>query len=163
MPASVRTCAKGVLAMRMCLLLVPDSFVCPLHPVDYQVLTHISAEETRIRWVQTQTRADNLFLKIKELVNSGIYAAEDVLHHLMALLSGGWEETKEKSGEAYGAGKAKTSEVYEEGKAKAGEAQGWAGKKKGEAEGWAEEKVDNARKATGEKVKVGGQKIKGEL
>ncbi|KAF8966874.1 hypothetical protein BDZ97DRAFT_1805672, partial [Flammula alnicola] len=38
-------------------------------------------QETRIRWIQTQTRAETLFAKIKEIVNSGIYKAEDVLFY----------------------------------------------------------------------------------
>jgi len=53
-------------------------------------------EETRIRYVQTTSKADSLFTKIKEVVNSGVYRAEEVLLRVMHLLSGGWEESKEK-------------------------------------------------------------------
>jgi len=53
-------------------------------------------EETRIRYVQSMTKAESLYSKIKELVNSGVYRAEEVLYRVMHLLSGGWEETKEK-------------------------------------------------------------------
>lgn len=80
--------------------------------------------------MQSQTRAESLFAKIKELVNSGYFKAEDVLHNIMSLLVGGWEETKH------------------------------AGEK---TQDWADEKANEARLKAGEKVKVTGQKMKGEL
>jgi hypothetical protein len=107
-------------------------------------LTSIT-EETRIRWVQTQTRAESLLVKIKEVINSGIYKAEDTLSHLFALLSGGWEEKKERA------------------KDKGAEGRDYLEKKAGEGRDWADEKVGDARETAGEKIKVGGQKLKGEL
>ncbi len=126
-------------------------------------LTSAFAEETRIRWLQTRTRADALYGKIKDVVNSGIFKTEDTLSHLFALLSGGWEDTKDKSADG-----------YEKTKSKVGEGRAYADEKAGEASSWAEERVDDvkkstgekvheAREAAGEKVKVGGQKLKGEL
>lgn len=54
------------------------------------------AEETRIRWVQTQTHAETLFNKISELVNSGVYKAEDALIKIFSILTGSnWGETKD--------------------------------------------------------------------
>ena len=110
------------------------------------------AEETRIRWLQTRTRADSLLSKVKDVINSGIYRAEDTLSHLWALLSGGWEETKNHS-----------SDAYEKGKDKGAEGQAYLEKKAGETRDWVQEKADGARETAGEKIKVGGQKIKGEL
>ena len=55
--------------------------------IDLPVVT----EETRIRWIQTQNSAEALFTKIKEVVNSGVYRAEEALHRLVSLLTGGWE------------------------------------------------------------------------
>ncbi|KJA22101.1 hypothetical protein HYPSUDRAFT_117994, partial [Hypholoma sublateritium FD-334 SS-4] len=45
-------------------------------------------QETRVRWVQSQQRAETIFEKIKELVNSGLYKAEDVISRIMSLLKG---------------------------------------------------------------------------
>ena len=47
-------------------------------------------EETRIRWVQTQTRAEALLAKIQELVNDSVYKTEDILSRVLSVLSGGW-------------------------------------------------------------------------
>lgn len=113
---------------------------------------NIIAEETRVRWLQSQTRAETLLVKIKEVINSGIYKAEDTLFHLMALLSGGWEDTKDRS-----------ADVYEKAKDKAGEGKGFLEKKASETRDWAQEKINRARETTGEKMKVGGEKLKGEL
>ncbi|CAA7262116.1 unnamed protein product [Cyclocybe aegerita] len=109
-------------------------------------------QEVRIRYVRTQTTAEAIFTKIKDLVNSGIYKAEDALHHLMAILNTGWEDTKEKSYDGYEEAKHRGDRGWEDAKRQAGN-----------AEGWAAEKVNGAREKVGEKVKVGGQKIKGEL
>lgn len=37
----------------------------------------VHAEETRIRWVQTSTRAENIFSRLKGIVNSSVEAAEE--------------------------------------------------------------------------------------
>ncbi|KAF8999783.1 hypothetical protein BDQ17DRAFT_733076 [Cyathus striatus] len=69
-------------------------------------------QEVRIRWIQTQTRAEAIFTKIKDIVNGGVLTIEDALHRVLVLLSGGWEETKEKTYEGLRAGEA----GYEEAK-----------------------------------------------
>jgi hypothetical protein len=125
--------------------------------------TFTFAEETRIRWLQTRTRADALYGKIKEVVNSGIFKTEDVLTHLFALLSGGWEDTKDKSADAYEKTKSKVGEGRAYADEKAGEASGWAGEKVDDVKKSAGDKIHDAREAAGEKVKVSGQKLKGEL
>ncbi|KAF5314381.1 hypothetical protein D9619_011790 [Psilocybe cf. subviscida] len=43
---------------------------------------------------KARTTADSVYAKIKEIVNSGVYNAEDVLYPIMVLLGTGWEETK---------------------------------------------------------------------
>ncbi|KAF8900184.1 hypothetical protein CPB84DRAFT_1815495 [Gymnopilus junonius] len=112
----------------------------------------ILLQEVRVRWVQTKSRAETIYDRIKEMVNSGIYRAEDVLHHVLALLNGGWEETKGKvegtkrSGEqAWDDAKKKASGDYEK------------------AANWASDSAEDARQKAGEKIKVTGQKVKGEL
>ncbi|KAJ7353333.1 hypothetical protein DFH08DRAFT_922997 [Mycena albidolilacea] len=47
-------------------------------------------QETRIRWVQTQTR----FAKIRDFVNSGVEATEETLAHLVKLVMGESEKAK---------------------------------------------------------------------
>ena len=106
----------------------------------------------RIRWLQSRTRAETLLVNIKEVINSGIYKAEDTLFHLMALLSGGWEDTKDRS-----------SDAYEKVKDKADESKGYLEKKASEMRDWAQEKMNRAQETTGEKMKVAGEKLKGEL
>ena len=111
----------------------------------YQSLT----EETRIRWVQTQNSAEALFTKIKEVVNSGAYRAEEALHRLFSLLIG-----KGKSCASYEDG------VYGDAKSK------WEETKKSGADAfetsaeWADDIVDKGREKLGEKVK---EKMTGEL
>jgi len=120
-------------------------------------------EETRIRWIQTQTRAETLLARIREVINSGIFKIEEALSHLFALLSGGWGETKGKSAEAYETTKGKVDEGQEYLQKKASDSGEWAHEKAGDASGWARQKVHDAKEVVGEKVKVSGQKIKGEL
>src|ERR1700709_954097 len=45
------------------------------------------AEETRIRWVQASTRAETLFAKLKEIVNSSVGAVEDRLTRILEVRS----------------------------------------------------------------------------
>ncbi|KAF9478563.1 hypothetical protein BDN70DRAFT_879790 [Pholiota conissans] len=107
-------------------------------------------QETRIRWVQAHGRAENIFAKIKELVNSGIYKADEVLTKIMNLLKGDLDDglTSLKSTEAYDAATHKAEQ------AKAGVKDG-----KANAEDWVGEKVESA----GDKVKTAGRKLQGEL
>ena len=109
-------------------------------------------EETRIRWIQTQTRAETFLARIREVIISVIFKTKDAFSHLFALLSGGWAETKGKVGEG--------QEYLQK---RASDSGDWAQEKAGHASGWAQQKVDNAREVVGEKVKVSGQKLKGEL
>ncbi len=101
--------------------------------------------------------------RIREVINSGIFKTEDALSHLFALLSGGWEETKGKSAEAYEKTKSKVSGGQEYLQKKASDSGDWAQEKAGDASGWTQGKVDDAREVVGEKVKTSGQKLKGEL
>lgn len=144
-------------------LTVPVFFVNVEFCFSITMLMSSLAEETRIRWVQTQTRADALYGKIKEVVNSGIFKAEDALTHLLSLLSGGWEDAKDKSADAYEKTKSKVGEGRAYVDEKAREASSWAEENIDDVKKSAGEKVHDAREATGEKVKVGGQKLKGEL
>lgn len=70
----------------------------------------------------------------------------------MALLSGGWEDTKSRS-----------ADTYERAKDNGAAGRDYLEKKTTETRDWTQEKVGNAREAAGEKIKVGGQKLKGEL
>ena len=142
-----------VLVKNICLVTVAISCVRLLPGIfKFVIFTHSSTEETRIRWVQTQNSAEDLFSKIKEVVNSGVYRADDALHRLWSLLIGGWEDGK---------GKAKTG--YENVK-DAGKSE-WETKKKSADpyEEWAEDPIDKGREKLGEKVQVGGEKMEGEL
>lgn len=110
----------------------------------------VDTEETRIRWIQTQNSAEVLFTKIKEVVNSGVYRAEEALHRLLNLLMGGWEDGKDKD------------PAHEDAKSECEET------KKSEdafetATKWADDVVDKGREKLSEKVKVGEKKMKGEL
>jgi phage antirepressor YoqD-like protein len=93
-------------------------------------------QETRIRWVMTQNRAETLFQKIKELVNSGMYKAEDALLRLVHMLGAGWEEAKEKTSETFDEVRSRGSHEYHEAK-RHGE-EGWTEAKHqaGDDAGW---------------------------
>jgi hypothetical protein len=103
--------------------------------------------------VQAQNSAEALFAKIKEVVNSGVYRAEDALHRLLGLLTGGWEDGKSKAnenirdaGDAVDATYGNAKSEWEEIKRKSGDTYDTAA-------GW----IDK------EKEKVGKQKVQGEL
>ncbi|KAG8215297.1 lactate/malate dehydrogenase [Butyriboletus roseoflavus] len=49
---------------------------------------NIYAEETRIRWVQTSTRAETIFARLKEIINSSVEAAEEKVAQIFEVLSG---------------------------------------------------------------------------
>jgi hypothetical protein len=109
-------------------------------------------QETRIRWVQTQNGAEVLFSKIKEVVNSGVYKADDVLHRLWSLLMGGWEDGKGKAKTGYENVKDAGKSDWEETKKRSADAY----------EEWAEDPIDKGREKLGEKVQV-GERMGGEL
>ncbi|KAF9234015.1 hypothetical protein BU15DRAFT_66091 [Melanogaster broomeanus] len=47
-------------------------------------------QETRIRWVQAHTRAETIFAKLKEIVNSSVEVVEEKLSQVLKVLSGHW-------------------------------------------------------------------------
>ncbi|KAF7971961.1 hypothetical protein HWV62_19349 [Athelia sp. TMB] len=124
-------------------------------------------QETRIRWVQTTTRADNLYAKIAELINTGVHSAEDSLHQIYELLVGSADAGKAYADKKAAQGKAYAGEKAAEGKAyageKAAEGKAYADEKAAHGKAYADEKAYDARQAAGEKVKQGGAKLKGEL
>lgn len=99
-------------------------------------------EETRIRWVQSQKRAETLFAKIKEIVNSGLYKADEVISHIMGLLKGDLDYASHKTNAAYDATKHKGEETWEDAKARGASAQEWAARRSGET--WEEAKARGA-------------------
>lgn len=60
-------------------------------------------QEVRIRWVQTENRAESMLEKIRELVNGSAHKVEDVLAKIVSLLSNGWIDVKARSADQYGA------------------------------------------------------------
>lgn len=91
-------------------------------------------EETRIRWVQTTNRAEQLYSKMCNLINSSVSSAEDTLRQILEMLTGHVDYSTEYA-----------SEKYAHAKESAGD--------------WQDEKVT----AAGDKMKKGGKKLKGEL
>ncbi|KAG2098385.1 uncharacterized protein F5147DRAFT_713759 [Suillus discolor] len=57
-------------------------------------------QETRIRWVQTSNRAETIFTKLNEIINSGVGAVEDRLARILELLSGHLHYASEKTSDA---------------------------------------------------------------
>lgn len=98
--------------------------------------------------MQSQQRAETLFEKIKELVNSGLYKAGDVISRIMNLLKGDLDSASHHASSMYDATKRKAEAGWSEAKERTDSAEGWTG-----------EKVE----AAGDKVKASGQKLKGEL
>ena len=112
------------------------------------------AEETRIRWVQTQNYADSLLDKVK-----GIYSSDDVIGHLLNVFGINWQKRKAQAGEQCECVR-RTGEKHCEHMKDRGEKQ-WEEVKRRGSEG--SEKAGNVKEKVGEKVKGEGQKIKGEL
>ncbi|KAI0946261.1 hypothetical protein AcV7_010284 [Taiwanofungus camphoratus] len=56
-------------------------------------------QETRIRYVQAQTRAEALFARVRDVINGGVEAAEDKLGKVLDILTGHVESAKERAGE----------------------------------------------------------------
>ncbi|KAF8622265.1 hypothetical protein AX15_007141 [Amanita polypyramis BW_CC] len=145
-------------------------------------------QETRIRWIQVHNKAEAAFNKIREIVNEGVYKAEEGLNRVLSVITGTWNETKEqavrgydkaseagheayeKAQEGYAAYKGAAEsmkykyerakeDAYEEVAERAQHGKEWAGEKVSEAE----EGASKAREAIGESMKQAGQKLKGEL
>ncbi|EIW76838.1 hypothetical protein CONPUDRAFT_110475 [Coniophora puteana RWD-64-598 SS2] len=128
-------------------------------------------QETRIRWVQTQSRAETMYEKIAELVNSGVEATEEKIARIYELLTGtateGAEYAEKKRDDAYGWGSEKKGQAEGYAKEKKGQAEGYTKEKKGKVEGYGKSKKGEAEgyaksvkgeaKETGKKA---GEKIK---
>lgn len=69
-------------------------------------------QEVRIRYVQSQTKAEAAFLKIREIVNEGVGKAEDALHRIMSVVSNnlyhGYETVSGRAEQASATGKQQT-------------------------------------------------------
>ncbi|KAI6002207.1 hypothetical protein F5J12DRAFT_894281 [Pisolithus orientalis] len=57
-------------------------------------------QETRIRWVQASTRAENIFAKLRDTVNSGVIAIEDALSWICDSLADRVHQARQKAEEA---------------------------------------------------------------
>ncbi|KIL60731.1 hypothetical protein M378DRAFT_13978 [Amanita muscaria Koide BX008] len=58
-------------------------------------------QETRIRWIQAQNRAEALYNKVKEIVNEGAHKAEEKVNRIWSVLTGNWEEARERTAQGY--------------------------------------------------------------
>lgn len=117
-----------------------------------QFNNHSETEETRIRWVQAQTRAEALLGKIRELVNDSVYKTEDILSRVLSVLSGGWVEVRDRVTSGYDVNQpVETAEKeFEEVRKSGGNyKEGVKGKAK-EAKDTVDEKVKAGQKATSE-------------
>ena len=166
MLVSALTFVNKVSVKTIFLATVPTSCVCLLHCTSiyiYIYLIFFFTEETRIRWVQTQNTAEVLFAKIKELVNSGVYRTEDALHRLLSILSEGWEDSKGKVNAGYENIKHAGDAAYRNVKMEWEETMGKTEDAYDKSGEWVEDVIDKEKEKVGEKVKVMGEKIKGEL
>ncbi|KAG5646167.1 hypothetical protein DXG03_004220 [Asterophora parasitica] len=138
-------------------------------------------QETRIRWVQTQSNTEALWVKIRDIVGSVEENVEERLGSVWNVLKAHYEQVNEKydwgkraAGEEYESGKDQTGEKYEHGKKYAGEAyddaKGEAGRRYTDAEKEYEyekerayEEAQESSEKAKEKAKSTGQKAKGEL
>ena len=70
-------------------------------------------QETRIRWVQTTSRADALYNTICDLIKSGVTSAEDTLFHILELLWSMYDQSKQYVSEKTAQGKEYVESVRE--------------------------------------------------
>ncbi|KAK2465130.1 hypothetical protein APHAL10511_002822 [Amanita phalloides] len=131
-------------------------------------------QETRIRWIQVQNQAEAVFNKIKEIVNEGVYKAEEGIGHVWGILTGTWNETREYAVEkaqeghtTYESAREGAKEKYEHAKETVGNEYREASRR---AEEWEEARVSDAegaqhqaREKVGETMKHAGERLKGEL
>lgn len=119
-------------------------------------------QEIRIRWVQTQNYTGSVADKIKQ-----IYFSDNMIGDLLSVVGVDWKKKKVQVEEQYDAAKGAGEKQYEHAKAQGGKQ--WEEAKRRGSEGsekagqWVEDKKGNAKEKVGEKVKVEGEKIKGEL
>ncbi|KAG2039363.1 hypothetical protein BDR03DRAFT_991833 [Suillus americanus] len=111
-------------------------------------------QETRIRWVQASERADTLFTKLKEIVNSSVGAVEDRMARILELLSGHSHHASEKAGDARTYAEDKTDSAWH-----------WCSQKGDDAKGKGSDYAECAKRRTqeegfDEKVKGAGESIK---
>jgi hypothetical protein len=116
-------------------------------------------QETRIRWVQAQSRADALWGKLKDVVNDVEAGVEDRLWNVWALMRGGLEEGMVRGEKGFAEGEKKSGRAYTDAEKKyeQGKERAYEHSEKLYKQG--REKVEEA----GEKVKTAGQKAQGEL
>ncbi|KIM41753.1 hypothetical protein M413DRAFT_71554 [Hebeloma cylindrosporum] len=115
-------------------------------------------QEIRIRWVQTQDYKNAAVNRMKE-----IYYSDNMIGELLSLIGVNWQQKKAQAEGQYEATKRAGEEQYDRAKDQAGRQ--WEEAKKGseKAGQWAQDKKGDAKEKVGEKLKVEGQKMKGEL
>ena len=130
----------------------------------------LTLEETRIRWIQVQNHAEAALNKIRDIVNEGVYKAEEGLGRIWSILAGTWNEAKEhaaeKAHEGYSAYKMATENMknkYEHTKENVNDEAVSLAEQKESVVSEAREYASQARQTTGEAVKQGGEKLSGEL
>jgi len=118
-------------------------------------------QETRIRWVQTSNRAETIFTKLNEIINSGVGAVEDRLARILELLSGHLHYASEKTSDARAYAEDKKDSAWHWCSQKGDDAKGKGGdyaecaNRKVQEQGF-DEKV----KGAAESIKWGGEKTK---
>ncbi|KAF8347380.1 hypothetical protein F5887DRAFT_1072378 [Amanita rubescens] len=55
-------------------------------------------QETRIQWIQVQHHAEATLNKIRDIVNEGVYKAEEGLGRIWSILAGTRDKAKEHAG-----------------------------------------------------------------
>lgn len=139
-------------------------------------------EEVRIRWVQTQHKADSIYYMIKELILSGVGSAETKLAmvcspyrlpgvclttfvQILDMITGHTESAKARAAQKVDDTKDYANAKYDDTKdyanAKYDDAKGHANAKYNEASGYANQKADEASGYASEKTAQAQQK-KGE-
>lgn len=117
----------------------------------------VYAEETRIRWVQTTTWAENIFSRLKEIINNSVEAAEDKIARILEV---GWMTRSSRSVDRYssqvlsGHSRDATRECAD---VKKTHAWSWCSHKANQAKEMAEE----ARQRASENVARGKGKVQG--
>ncbi|KAF8841832.1 hypothetical protein BDN67DRAFT_966507 [Paxillus ammoniavirescens] len=118
-------------------------------------------QETRIRWVQASNRAETIFSKLKEIVNSSVEVAEEKLARVLEVLSGHSHDTARYASE-------KAHSAREHANVKTGIAWNWGSRKADQAQGNVAEAGEYAKqkgfkepvKSAGESVEWAGEKVK---
>ncbi|KDQ55914.1 hypothetical protein JAAARDRAFT_180063 [Jaapia argillacea MUCL 33604] len=114
-------------------------------------------QEVRIRWVQTQTRTESLYNKIRDLVCSGVEIAEEKLGQVLDILGGHVDNSKKYAGEKYEQGKGYANEKY-------GDATDYAGEKASSASAYGKASTDSLKgRASTESLKGGASSVKGKV